>query len=271
MNTRDIDSRPTETGRHAVGFVTYLIALVAWIVLVADWLPPIGGPTGMEMGMGQSMMRMAGPGAPEAMALSNGLLGIALYLVMWGVMMVGMMYPSATATFRGYDRSLQTASKSVRTIEVAVFVGTYTVVWSLVGLVPLAVNAVVPIASLAADGAGSLLLAIALLTVSLYQFSRTKRRHLRHCRVPHYFASDERTGIRHAVRSGLQFGADSVGCCWALMGLVVVVGSMNVLWMAVVTVLVTAELLVPAGKRVANVIGVLTGFSGVVLLVDVLV
>ena len=216
--------------------------------------------------MEHTMMQMTNPGVPEAMALSNGLLGIILYLVMWGVMMVAMMYPSAAVTFNGYDKSLRTVPKSTRVIGIVTFMSTFTLIWALVGLIPLAVNLVFPITAVTAAGGGTVLLAGALLVTSLYQFSRVKRRYLHHCQLSHHVIVDDQADVLNAVRSGLKFSIDSLGCCWALMGLMVIVGSMNILWMALITVFVTGELLVPAGPRTANLIGVLLGGSGVALL-----
>ncbi|SEO25270.1 Predicted metal-binding membrane protein [Halogranum amylolyticum] len=241
-----------------VALATYLIALSAWVALVSRWLPMPGGDAGASM-------QMSDPGIPEAMALSNGLVGVVLYLLMWGVMMVAMMYPSSVPLFRLYYRTLDGTSRREKATRVGAFVGTYTLVWTLTGVVPLLVNAVAPIASLSTDHTG-LLWGGTLLLLSGYQLSPYKRRCLRYCRSPlGFLVSHHRPGVRGAVRTSWAFSTFCVGCCWALFALMVVVGSMNLLWMALVTVLLSLERVVSWGERLARGIGVAAGVAGVAL------
>ncbi|HWL75821.1 MAG TPA: DUF2182 domain-containing protein, partial [Burkholderiaceae bacterium] len=52
-----------------------------------------------------------------------------------------------------------------------------------------------------------------------------------------------------------------LGCCWAAMALMLVVGVMNIFWMAALGALLTAERLV-AGTRLTRAVGVgLIGFG----------
>jgi predicted metal-binding membrane protein len=75
-------------------------------------------------------------------------------------------------------------------------------------------------------------------------------------------------GVRGAARTSFRFAVFCVGCCWALFAVMVVVGSMNLLWMAVLTVLLSLERVVGWGDRLARGIGVAAGFgSGAFLLV----
>ena len=247
-----------------VVLVTYVAALLAWVAVVGRWLPMpgSGGGTGTETGVG---MRMAGPGAPEAMALSNGVVGVALYLFMWGVMMVAMMYPSSVPLFRLYYRTLDGVTKQGKAARVGAFMGTYALVWTLTGVVPLVVNAVVPIAAVANEH-GTLLFGASLLGLSAYQLSPYKYRCLRYCRSPlGFLMGHHRPGIRGAARMSWQFSVFCVGCCWALFAFMVVVGSMNVVWMALVTVVLSVERTVAWGERLAAAVGTLAGVAGVAL------
>jgi predicted metal-binding membrane protein len=67
---------------------------------------------------------------------------------------------------------------------------------------------------------------------------------------------------------GLHHGAFCVGCCWALMGLLFVVGVMNLLWVAALTVFVVIEKLAPRGNIVGRITGGTLVAAGVVLLVQ---
>ena len=242
-----------------VALVTYLIALVAWVAVVRRWLPmPGSGGTGMEM---------SAPGAPEAMALSNGASGVLLYLLVWGVMMVAMMYPSSVPLFRMYGRTIEGTSNAGKAVRLGAFMGTYALVWALTGVVPLVVNAVVPIAAIASER-GPLLFGGTLLLLSGYQLSPYKHRCLKYCRTPLGFLMEyHRPGVRGAAEMSARFSVFCVGCCWALFALMVIVGSMNLLWMALLTLVLSAERMVGWGDRLAEGVGVAAGVGGVVLVV----
>lgn len=244
-----------------VALVTYVVALLAWIAVVRKWLPMPGA----------GGMRMSAPGAPEAMALSNGVSGIGLYLFVWGAMMVAMMYPSSVPLFRMYYGTLDGLSDAGKAARVGTFMGTYALVWALTGLVSLVVNAVVPIATIAADRS-ALLFGGSLVVLSAYQLSPYKHRCLKYCRTPLGFLMEyHQPGIRGAARMSARFSVFCVGCCWALFAVMMVVGSMNVLWMAVITVVLSAERMVGWGDRLAKGLGVVAGIGGcVVVLLSVL-
>ncbi|WP_327051981.1 copper chaperone [Halomicrococcus gelatinilyticus] len=72
--------------------------------------------------------------------------------------------------------------------------------------------------------------------------------------------------IRGPVRKPSSPKIESAGfrnCRGALM---VVVGSMNLVWMAAITVVVSAELLVPRGEQLAVATGALFAIGGVAVL-----
>jgi predicted metal-binding membrane protein len=236
-----------------VALVTYAIALLAWVAIVRRWLPMPGMVPGL---------RMSDPGAPEAMALSNGPVGWGLYLFMWGVMMVAMMYPSSVPLFRLYYSTLGEATRAGEAARVGAFMGTYALVWTLTGVVPLVVNAVVPVAAVANEN-GPLLFGTTLLLLSGFQLSSYKHRCLRRCRTPLGFLMEyHEPGVRGAARTSFRFSVFCVGCCWALFAVMVVVGSMNILWMAGLTVVLSLERVVSWGERLARGVGVAAGVVG---------
>jgi len=245
-----------------VAIVTYGIAVIAWVAIVRRWLPMPGSVPGLQM---------TDPGGPEAMALSNGLAGLGLYVGMWGVMMVAMMYPSTVPLFRMYYRTLDGTTNLQKAKRVSAFLGTYALIWALTGVVPLLVNAAVPIA-VVADGHGMLLLGGTLVLASLYQLSPYKRRCLQYCRTPLGFLMEyHQPGVSGAARMSFRFSVFCVGCCWALFAVLVVVGSMNILWMAGITAILSAERVLTWGDRVATGIGVASGVTGVAAVLVALV
>lgn len=247
-----------------IALITYVIALLAWLAIINRWLPMPGGAMGGEM-------QMSDPGAPEAMALSNGLTGAGLYLVMWGAMMIAMMYPTSVPLFRLYYKTVDGTPTVGKAARLGVFMGTYALVWTLTGVVPLVVNTVVPIATIANEYAG-FLVGGTLLLLSGYQLSPYKYRCLRYCRSPFGFLMrHHQPGIRGAVRTSWEFSVFCVGCCWALFAFMVVVGSMNIVWMALITVVLSLERIVAWGDRLARGTGFVAGISGVgVMVISVL-
>jgi predicted metal-binding membrane protein len=55
---------------------------------------------------------------------------------------------------------------------------------------------------------------------------------------------------------GLRHGAYCVGCCWVLMALLFVGGVMNVLWIALLALLILLEKLLPFGRWIARSSGI---------------
>lgn len=242
-----------------VAVVSYVIALLAWMAIVGRWLPMPGGS--MDSGM-----QMSDPGVPEAIALSNGIAGAGLYLVMWGVMMIAMMYPSSVPFFRLYYRTLEGTTTAGKIARVGAVMGTYALVWTVTGIVPLAVNAVVPIATVA-NNYGGVLIGGSLLLLSGYQLSPYKYQCLEYCRSPlGFLMSNHQPGVRGAIRMSWDYSIFCVGCCWALFAFMVVVGSMNILWMALITVVLSLERVVLWGERLSQAVGVVAGPAGLVVI-----
>jgi predicted metal-binding membrane protein len=70
-------------------------------------------------------------------------------------------------------------------------------------------------------------------------------------------------GVRGAAEMSFRYSVFCVGCCWALFAVMVVVGSMNVLWMAGLTVVLSLERVIAWGDRLARGVGVVAGVVGV--------
>ncbi|WP_435348799.1 DUF2182 domain-containing protein [Haloarchaeobius sp. HRN-SO-5] len=263
MNRPEIRTvlRPSE--RPTVAMVAYAIAVLAWLALLLH--DPVEASLGSH---GHAMpLDATAPGVAEAVALTDGVGGVVHYLGMWGLMMVAMMYPSTADVFQRFADRSSAGHPAGTGSDVVAFVGAYTLLWVLVGLVPLIVAAVVPIAILAAAW-GSLYLGVALLFVGAFQASPVKRRYLGRCRFPStVLAEGSRPGIASAVRAGWDFGRLDVGSCGVLMGLMVVVGSMNLVWMLVITVVLVLERMTAGGYRWARLSGALAAATGVVLVV----
>ena len=83
---------------------------------------------------------------------------------------------------------------------------------------------------------------------------------------PHLAAlANWRDGDLGAFVLGMHHGSYCVGCCWALMALMFVFGTMNLLWMGVLSLYMLAEKVAPAGWRLSQGAGVLSILWGLFL------
>lgn len=65
---------------------------------------------------------------------------------------------------------------------------------------------------------------------------------------------------------GLAHGLYCLGCCWALMGVLFVVGLMNLLWVALIGAYVLLEKYLPAGGWLSRMSGLLLVLWGLLVL-----
>ena len=163
-----------------------------------------------------------------------------LFLAMWTTMMVAMMFPTIAPVVLLHRLVMRKSGRGVA--PTATFAAGYLVVWSAVGVVPLAV--LVGFRELAddtdwVDRAAGGVLAIA----GGYQFTRWKEACLKACRSPLTFLSthDFGHGLTGTFRAGVSHGLYCLGCCWALMTVLLVVGVMNLAWMAAIAVVFLLE------------------------------
>ncbi len=199
---------------------------------------------------------------PTTTAWSPAMAGAVF--TMWAVMMAAMMLPSAVPmalTFAALDRRGERGHGRTTGFVLAYLV-TWTgfslaatlVQWWLQGLGLVSAMGV----STTPLFAGGLLLA-----AGAVQFTSLKQACLRKCRTPvGFLATEWREGAVGAATMGLRHGAFCVGCCWALMLLPFVAGTMNVLWMAFLTGIVTLEKIAPHGETMSRRIGVLLVAAG---------
>jgi predicted metal-binding membrane protein len=93
----------------------------------------------------------------------------------------------------------------------------------------------------------------------LFQFSSLKYRCLEKCRTPFSFVVERWRGKSpsiDALKLGASHGAFCVGCCWALMLLMFVVGSSSLGWMLVLAAIMAVEKNVPGGRRISTPVGI---------------
>jgi predicted metal-binding membrane protein len=193
---------------------------------------------------------------------------LLLIFLMWAVMMVAMMLPSALPILlilhKAVSNDPEVRSPSRRMFA---FVAGYIFAWfgfsvgaTLLqwGLAEAAL--VSPMMVSASPWLGGAILIVA----GVYQWTRLKHACLRHCRSPLAFLTEHwRPGMPRAARLGLQHGLYCVGCCWALMLLLFVGGVMSLLWIAAITAFVLLEKLAPYGVLGQRLTGLALVLAGV--------
>jgi predicted metal-binding membrane protein len=236
----------------AVVGILLLLALAAWLVSIRNALEM----SSMAMGLGQIGSRM-----PDGVAAP-------IFLGMWLAMMVAMMFPTVAPIVLAHRMVVQKRGEGW--LPTAAFVIGYLAVWTLIGLVPLAV--LLGFRSLPMESISSPWLlrvaGVVLLVAGAYQFTPWKATCLKACRTPLGFmlSHDFSTGTVGAVRAGMAHGAYCVGCCWALMSVLVVVGLMNLVWMAALALVFLAEKNWRHGVTLTRVTGVAIAVLGLAVI-----
>jgi predicted metal-binding membrane protein len=161
-----------------------------------------------------------------------------------------------------YARTQRSAVGSVgEVLPVALFTLMYLALWAVTG-VPIYFGSV----ALAGITSDALAYGIAgvLLVAGLYQVSPLKQVCLRHCRSPVGFILGHwRAGWRGGLAMGWAHAVYCLGCCWALMVVLVAAGAMGLSWVLLIAVVVAAEKLLPYGEWIARLTGVTLILLGV--------
>ena len=204
-------------------------------------------------------------GAMDGMGM-RGALSFGSFALAWVAMMAAMMLPAVLPVVRLYAR----AAAHGRAAPVPFFVAGYLGVWTAVALPGyLAWRAIAgPLAE--GDGWVGRLAGGTLIAAALWQLTPLKAVCLRHCRSPVGFFlrfGGRVTRPTGAMKMGLAHGLFCFGCCWALFAVLVAVGTMNLLWMAVLAALIVLERNGPQGERVARGAALVFAVLGTVLLI----
>jgi predicted metal-binding membrane protein len=178
---------------------------------------------------------------------------------MWAVMMVGMMTPSASPMLLLFAATRAGRGKRGVSLATLTFGLGYIVVWAGFSVGAAAaqwgLHQATMLSAAMASSSGRLNGAI-LIAAGAYQLTPWKSKCLTHCRSPlGFLMTNWRDGTTGAFQMGFLHGAYCLGCCWALMCVLFVVGVMNLIWVAALTGFVLIEKTGPAGAIVARVAG----------------
>jgi predicted metal-binding membrane protein len=195
----------------------------------------------------------------------------AFLFIMWWIMMVAMMLPSAAPMILLFATvAARQREQSKPYVPTAIFASMYLVIWGVFSLVAASLQwwTETRIEPVMATGLSSQTLAGALLVCAgVYQLTPLKDACLRQCRSPlNFLMTRWRPGWRGALRMGIEHGAYCVGCCWLLMALLFVGGVMNLWWVIGIALYVLLEKVLPAGAWLGRALGAILCVAGVVLL-----
>ena len=244
--------------RHQRVFLPVLAGLVtlAWLTL---WLWA-RSPYGRYLDHGD--WTASGPAAWLCRVVPAGSLVVpaALYALAWTLMILAMMLPTTLPLFQAFDRVVAGRVDRQRLL-VLLGVG-YLAAWSAFGLLAHGLHALLlaGVARVPLLGwYGWLIGAATLAGAGAFQFSALKYRCLDQCRSPLSFVISHWHGPgpqRQAFLLGLRHGLFCVGCCWALMLLMFVVGAGSLGWMLVLAAAMAIEKNVAWGRRLSAPLGV---------------
>lgn len=185
----------------------------------------------------------------------------AVTFVMWAVMMVGMMTPSAAPMILIYSRVGRRASLEGQPLAATgFFAGGYLLAWSAFSLAATLGQWLLERAALMTHmmaTTSQVLGAIVLIIAGVFQWTPVKDACLKHCQSPLGFILQYgfRNDTRGSLGLGFRHGIYCVGCCWALMALLFVGGVMNIVWIAGLAIFVLVEKIVPLGRMVSRTAG----------------
>ncbi len=227
--------------RRAVWGATLVVFAAAWVAL-AQWARP------------HDIADLLGP-----TTTAHTPVGLGVTTVMWLTMMIAMMLPTVLPWLDAYAVAVGPHPRGYR--RIAAFAAGYMTVWTGFSLFAALVQVTLVqhgmLGGLTMRAAAPLAAAL-LVGAGLYELSPAKGGCLEHCRSPlGFFLLSWRGGASGALRMGLTHAGFCVGCCWALMLLSFALGTMNLLWMAVLTLVLCLEKLMPYGQQVRRSFGML--------------
>jgi predicted metal-binding membrane protein len=237
---------------HWVGL--YLCVFAAWGGLYLMQVPPelreLGELYGAEFWR-------------EFCSIEAGWAGAPTIFGMWLLMSAAMMAPTAIPAFVTWeDLTVSGAARGFGAITLG-----YLGVWAGFSAIATVFQVILSewqVIDTLGRSQNDVLTAGLLAGAGAYQFSALKEACLSKCRKPLTFFMQH--WDEGPLRMGVRLGAVCLGCCWALMALAFVGGTMNLLWMGGAMVLMFFEKMPDIGQHLTRPVGAaLIGAAGWVL------
>ena len=221
-------------------------------------------PSSMDMNMGSNNMEMK-----NRWSIS---MAISMFL-MWGLMMIAMMTPSAAPTLLLFHNLKKIGSEGKKALSYTyLFLFGYLIIWAIFSLIACIIHKFFDTSSIT-DAAMMQLKSvqfsgILLITAGVYQFTPLKNACLEKCRTPiDFLSSNNRKGAKGSFIMGAHHGLFCLGCCWALMALLFVGGVMNLFWITGLALYVLIEKIIIKAGWLDKIMGLILIFFGTSLLI----
>lgn len=245
------------TSRHQRVLLPLLGTLVvlAWLALWAL----AASPYGRYLDHGDWLVD--GPVAALCRVVPGGTLWVpaALAATAWLLMTTAMMLPTALPLFNAFERVAGTRTDRSRLL-LLLGLG-YLAAWGAFGVLVHALHGLLLARVDAVPGLASHAWLFGVSTIAgagAFQFSALKHRCLDKCRTPLSFVIEHWRGRHQAWQAfalGVHHGLYCVGCCWALMLLMFVVGAGSLGWMLVLALLMAIEKNFAWGRHISAPLG----------------
>ena len=218
----------------------------------------------MNMNMGSNNMDMK-----NRWSIS---MAISMFL-MWWLMMIAMMTPSAAPTLLLFHSLKKIWSEGKKALSYTyLFLFGYLIIWAIFSLIACIIHKFFDTSSITDVAMMQLksvqFSGILLITAGVYQFTPLKNACLEKCRTPiDFLSSNNRKGAKGSFIMGAHHGLFCLGCCWALMALLFVGGVMNLFWITGLALYVLIEKIIIKAGWLDKIMGLILIFFGTSLLI----
>jgi predicted metal-binding membrane protein len=192
-----------------------------------------------------------------------------LVFAMWAIMMIVMMLRSATPLLYIFGKTRAAGGERRVSLSVLMLALGYLTAWFGFSTVAATTQLALHKSALMSPEmwiTSPYLAAAVLLIAGIFQFTPFKRECLTQCRTPvEFLMTHWRSGKFGAYQMGMRHGIFCVGCCWATMLILFVVGVMNPAWVLLLAAFIFAEKIAPHGRRIAQLGGAIMIAFGIEL------
>ena len=192
--------------------------------------------------------------------------------VMWAVMMIAMMLPSAAPMILIFSAvNKKRAEHGNEFVPTWIFLSGYVLVWIGFSILTTSAQWILHYLALLSSQLrviSPLLGGIILVGAGIYQFTKIKNVCLKNCQTPFDFITGNwRYGKKGAFVMGVKHGSYCLGCCWVLMMILFFVGIMNLLWIALISIFIFAEKILLKTKWMSYTSGLILILSGLWIII----
>jgi len=182
----------------------------------------------------------------------------SIFVTGWLLMLIAMMLPSEIVYTRTYSQLLLNTPKTKQISNVLSFIAGYALVWLMFGVIAFQLDGLMrTYLNIKWLDTGHMLAGSVLVLAGIYQVSSLKHWCLDHCRSPlSFFMKHWKMGSFGATSMGIKHGVVCVACCWALMTVMFAVGAMNLIWMAILTLVMFTEKVFLFGNKLTLTIAI---------------